>query len=150
MSSRCNVVPGAIDTEIEIGMTMPFSGSVATFGPRLRLSPSRMINEKGGVNGRKISLIAFGVAFSLPKTVEQGLPQERCIAKTSAAAAADCREFRRPAINGARHNVTRAFGAVAWGDRPGQVIDSATEILQFPNTPGSKPVRLCVGKAPEI
>jgi hypothetical protein len=75
--------------------------------------------RKVGVNGRMINLIAFGDAFGLPKIIEQaaGLPQERSIAKASAANAAECHAFRRAGINGAWHNVARAFGAVARRDR---------------------------------
>jgi branched-chain amino acid transport system substrate-binding protein len=31
----------------------------------------KMINEKGGVNGRKLNLISLDDSYSAPKTVEQ-------------------------------------------------------------------------------
>jgi len=68
-----NYGPGVTDTEIKIGQTMPFSGPASSFGLNGKVTAAyfRMINEKGGVNGRKINLIALDDAFSPPKTVEQ-------------------------------------------------------------------------------
>ncbi|MGJ4892355.1 ABC transporter substrate-binding protein [Bradyrhizobium sp. HKCCYLRH3099] len=64
---------GATDTEIKIGQTNPSSGPASTFGAigRAEAAYIRMINEQGGVNGRKISLIQYDDAYSPPKTVEQ-------------------------------------------------------------------------------
>jgi ABC-type branched-subunit amino acid transport system substrate-binding protein len=65
--------PGASDTEIKIGQTMPYSGPLSTQGTigRTELAYFAMINEQGGVNGRKITLLSFDDAYSPPKTVEQ-------------------------------------------------------------------------------
>ncbi|MGJ5178857.1 ABC transporter substrate-binding protein [Bradyrhizobium oligotrophicum] len=64
---------GATDTEIKIGQTNPSSGPASTFGAigRAEAAYIRMINEQGGVNGRKINLIQYDDAYSPPKTVEQ-------------------------------------------------------------------------------
>ncbi len=65
--------PGATDTEIKIGQTVPFSGpasAYATIG-KAQAAYIKMINEQGGVNGRKINLIQYDDAYSPPKTVEQ-------------------------------------------------------------------------------
>src|SRR6185295_10992752 len=65
--------PGAGDTEIKIGQTMPYSGpasAYATIG-KVEAAYFRMINEQGGINGRKINLIAYDDAYNPPKTVEQ-------------------------------------------------------------------------------
>ncbi|CCD85374.1 putative branched-chain amino acid ABC transporter, periplasmic binding protein [Bradyrhizobium sp. ORS 285] len=64
---------GATDTEIKIGQTNPTSGPASTFGAigRAEAAYIRMINEQGGVNGRKINLIQYDDAYSPPKTVEQ-------------------------------------------------------------------------------
>jgi len=65
--------PGASDTEIRIGQTMPYSGplsSVAVIG-KTEAAYFRMINARGGVNGRKINLISYDDAATPPKTVEQ-------------------------------------------------------------------------------
>jgi len=64
---------GATDTEIKIGQTNPFSGpasSYATIG-KTQAAYIKMINDQGGVNGRKINLIQYDDAYSPPKTVEQ-------------------------------------------------------------------------------
>src|SRR3974390_3268423 len=65
--------PGATDTEIKIGQTVPFSGpasAYATIG-KAEAAYFNMINEQGGVNGRKINLIQYDHAYNPPKTVEQ-------------------------------------------------------------------------------
>jgi ABC-type branched-subunit amino acid transport system substrate-binding protein len=64
---------GATDTEIKIGQTNPFSGpasAYATIG-KTQAAYIKMINDEGGVNGRKINLIQYDDAYSPPKTVEQ-------------------------------------------------------------------------------
>jgi ABC-type branched-subunit amino acid transport system substrate-binding protein len=64
---------GATDTEIKIGQTVPFSGpasAYATIG-KAQAAYIRMVNDQGGVNGRKINLIQYDDAYSPPKTVEQ-------------------------------------------------------------------------------
>src|SRR5436309_12611537 len=64
---------GATDTEIKIGQTNPFSGpasAYATIG-KTQAAYMKMINDQGGVNGRKINLIQYDDAYSPPKTVEQ-------------------------------------------------------------------------------
>src|SRR5256885_3601955 len=64
---------GATDTEIKIGQTNPFSGpasSYATIG-KTQAAYMKMINDQGGVNGRKINLIQYDDAYSPPKAVEQ-------------------------------------------------------------------------------
>jgi branched-chain amino acid transport system substrate-binding protein len=65
--------PGASDTEIRIGQTMPYSGpasAISVIG-KVQAAYFRMINERGGVNGRKIKLISYDDAGTPPKTVEQ-------------------------------------------------------------------------------
>lgn len=65
--------PGASDTEIKIGQTVPFSGpasAYATIG-KTQAAYMKMINDQGGVNGRKINLIQYDDAYSPPKAVEQ-------------------------------------------------------------------------------
>ncbi len=64
---------GASDTEIKIGQTVPFSGpasAYATIG-KAQAAYIKMINDQGGVNGRKINLIQYDDAYSPPKAVEQ-------------------------------------------------------------------------------
>jgi len=64
---------GATDTEIKVGQTVPFSGpasAYATIG-KAQAAYIKMINDQGGVNGRKIDLIQYDDAYSPPKAVEQ-------------------------------------------------------------------------------
>ena len=64
---------GVSDTEIKIGQTMPHSGPVSIYGimGRVHAAYFEMLNEKGGINGRKIKFITADDAFQPPKTVEQ-------------------------------------------------------------------------------
>jgi branched-chain amino acid transport system substrate-binding protein len=64
---------GASDTEIKLGQTMPYSGPVSAFATlgRAEVAYYQMINDHGGVNGRKITMLSLDDGFSPPKTVEQ-------------------------------------------------------------------------------
>jgi branched-chain amino acid transport system substrate-binding protein len=65
--------PGVTDSEIKIGQTMPYSGpvSAASVIGNVELAYFRMLNEQGGINGRRVSLMSLDDAFSPPKTLEQ-------------------------------------------------------------------------------
>jgi branched-chain amino acid transport system substrate-binding protein len=65
--------PGASDTEIKLGQTVPYSGPASAFSSygRLMTGYFQMINAAGGINGRKINLISLDNAFSPPKAIEQ-------------------------------------------------------------------------------
>ncbi|OIQ69132.1 leucine-, isoleucine-, valine-, threonine-, and alanine-binding protein precursor [mine drainage metagenome] len=65
--------PGATDTEIKIGQTVPFSGPASAYASigKTQAAYFNMINEQGGMNGRKINLIQYDDAYSPPKAVEQ-------------------------------------------------------------------------------
>src|ERR1700684_103073 len=64
---------GATDTEIKIGQTLPFSGPASAYASigKTQAAYFNMINEQGGVNGRKINLIQYDDSYSPPKAVEQ-------------------------------------------------------------------------------
>ena len=65
--------PGVTDTEIKIGQTVPYSGPASAFSSygRVMTGYFQMLNEKGGINGRKVNLISRDNAFSPPKAIEQ-------------------------------------------------------------------------------
>ena len=65
--------PGITDTEIKIGQTMPYTGPVTAFSTlgKGEIAYFKMINEHGGVNGRKLNLISLDDGYAPPKTVEQ-------------------------------------------------------------------------------
>jgi branched-chain amino acid transport system substrate-binding protein len=72
-SARADNAPGVTDTEIKIGQTMPYSGPASAYGVigRTEAAYFKMINDQGGINGRKINFISLDDAYSPPKTVEQ-------------------------------------------------------------------------------
>ena len=64
--------PGVSDTEIKLGNTMPYSGPTSPYGAMGRSEAAyfRMVNDQGGINGRKINFISRDDASSPPKTLE--------------------------------------------------------------------------------
>jgi branched-chain amino acid transport system substrate-binding protein len=64
---------GVTDTEIKIGNVMPYSGPASAFAVigRTEAAYFRMINEQGGINGRKINFVSYDDGYSPPKTIEQ-------------------------------------------------------------------------------
>src|SRR5437870_3937994 len=64
---------GVTDTEIKIGNTIPYSGPASAYGVIGKTVSAyfKMVNDKGGINGRKINFISYDDAYSPPKTVEQ-------------------------------------------------------------------------------
>src|SRR5258707_8371830 len=64
---------GVTDTEIKIGNIMPYSGPASAYGiiGKTMSAYFRMVNDNGGVNGRKINFFSYDDAYSPPKTVEQ-------------------------------------------------------------------------------
>ena len=64
--------PGASDTEIKIGNTMPYSGPASGYSAigKSLSAYFAIINDQGGINGRKINFISRDDAYSPPKTVE--------------------------------------------------------------------------------
>src|ERR1700679_1382157 len=65
--------PGITDTEIKIGQPMPYSGPASAYGVIGKADAAyfKMINEAGGINGRKLNLLSLDDGYSPPKTVEQ-------------------------------------------------------------------------------
>ncbi len=64
---------GASDTEIKLGNIMPYSGPASAYGVIGKIEETyfKMINEQGGINGRKITFISYDDGYSPPKAVEQ-------------------------------------------------------------------------------
>src|SRR5246127_5244513 len=65
--------PGATDTEIKIGNIEAYSGPASAYGVIGKTEEAyfKMINDQGGINGRKINFISYDDGYSPPKTVEQ-------------------------------------------------------------------------------
>ena len=57
--------PGATDTEIKIGNIMPYSGPASAYGVIGKTEEAyfKMINDEGGINGRKINFITYDDAY---------------------------------------------------------------------------------------
>ncbi|MBR1256354.1 ABC transporter substrate-binding protein [Bradyrhizobium sp. AUGA SZCCT0240] len=65
--------PGASDSEIKIGQTHSYSGPASAFSvsARVALAYYRMLNDRGGINGRRVTMISLDDAYNPSKTVEQ-------------------------------------------------------------------------------
>jgi len=65
--------PGVTDSEIKVGQTMPYSGPASAYGAGglAELAYFKMLNDQGGIFGRKITLISLDDGYSPPRTVEQ-------------------------------------------------------------------------------
>jgi branched-chain amino acid transport system substrate-binding protein len=64
---------GVTDTTIKIGNIMPYSGPASAYAAigKTEAAYFKMINDQGGINGRKIDFVTYDDGFSPPKTVEQ-------------------------------------------------------------------------------
>src|SRR5450631_4922394 len=64
---------GVTATEIKVGQTMPYSGPVSAFGAlgKSEVAYFKMVNDRGGINGRMVNLISLDDGYVPPKTVEQ-------------------------------------------------------------------------------
>jgi len=64
---------GASDTEIKIGNIMPYSGPASAYGVigKIEAAYFNMLNEQGGINGRKVTFVTYDDGYSPPKAVEQ-------------------------------------------------------------------------------
>ena len=67
-----NYGPGVTDAEIKIGNTVPYSGPASSYGTigKAQAAYWKMLNEQGGINGRKVNFISYDDAYTPPKTVE--------------------------------------------------------------------------------
>jgi branched-chain amino acid transport system substrate-binding protein len=64
--------PGVTDREIKLGTSAPYSGPASGFGVygQAQTAYFKMVNDQGGINGRKINLISLDNAYNPPKTLE--------------------------------------------------------------------------------
>src|SRR5579864_2709171 len=67
-----NYGPGVTDSEIKIGNTGPYSGPASSYSavPKAQVAYWKMINDQGGINGRKINFLSYDDGYTPPKTVE--------------------------------------------------------------------------------
>ena len=86
--------PGVTATKIKLGNTAPYSGPASSYGTiaRSALAYFEMVNDKGGIHGRKVEVISLDDSFSPPKAVEQ----TRKLVEGEEASQSSCRWDRRP------------------------------------------------------
>jgi branched-chain amino acid transport system substrate-binding protein len=113
--------PGVTDTEIKIGQTMPYSGPASAYSTTGKAEAAyfKMINDQGGVNGRKITLLSLDDGYSPPKTVEQTrrlVEQEQVLLIfSSLGTAANSAIYKYLNINSVPHLFFHS-AALKWGD----------------------------------
>jgi branched-chain amino acid transport system substrate-binding protein len=146
--------PGATDTEIKLGQTMPYSGPASAYGAigKAELAYFQMINEQGGINGRQVKLISLDDGYSPPRAVEQvrKLVEEDQVLALFQTLGTPSNTAIHKYINAKKvPHLFLATGATKWGDpknfpwtigfQPSYQIESriyATYILK--NKPGAK------------
>ncbi|MDO9712400.1 ABC transporter substrate-binding protein [Paracraurococcus lichenis] len=71
--ARAADTTGITETEIRIGNTASYSGPASAYGTIARTEAAyfRMVNDQGGIAGRKIAFLSYDDGYSPPKTVEQ-------------------------------------------------------------------------------
>lgn len=72
VSAKAGDAPGVTSSEIKIGGVFPMSGPASSIGVVAKgvAAYVQFINDRGGINGRKINYIAYDDAYSPPKAVE--------------------------------------------------------------------------------
>ncbi len=120
LAQRANP-PGVTDTEIKIGQTMPYSGPASAYGTigRVELAYLAMINQQGGINGRRVTMLSLDDALSPPKTVEQTrrlVEQEKVLLMFSTLGTPTSMSVRKYLNANKVPQLFIASGATAWGD----------------------------------
>jgi len=113
--------PGVTDTEIKIGQTMPYSGPASAYGAigKSEAAYLAMINEQGGVNGRKLDLVSLDDGYSPPKTFEQTrrLIEQENVALIFSSLGTPTGVVVRKYLNDKKvPQLFQASGATFWGD----------------------------------
>jgi len=72
LPARAENAPGVTESEILFGQTMPYSGPASSYGTIGKAADAyfRMINDQGGINGRKLRMLSLDDGYLPPKTVE--------------------------------------------------------------------------------
>jgi branched-chain amino acid transport system substrate-binding protein len=112
---------GASDSEIKIGHTCPYSGPASAYGVNGKAIVAfwDMINDTGGINGRKITFLTRDDGYSPPKTVElirQLVEQEKVLCTHNTLGTA-CNTAIQKYMNQKKvPQLYVATGASKWGD----------------------------------
>jgi ABC-type branched-subunit amino acid transport system substrate-binding protein len=113
--------PGASATEIKLGQTMPYSGPASAYGTigKVEQAYFKMINDNGGINGRKVNLISLDDGYSPPKTVEQvrRLVEQDEVLALYQTLGTPCNSAIHKYVNAKKvPHLLLATGATKWGD----------------------------------
>jgi branched-chain amino acid transport system substrate-binding protein len=113
--------PGVSDTEIKIGQTMPYSGPASAYASvgLAEAAYYKMLNERGGINGRKINLISLDDGYSPPRTVEQTrrlVEDEQVLAIVGSLGTAANSSIQKYLNQRKVPHVFLSTGATKWGD----------------------------------
>jgi branched-chain amino acid transport system substrate-binding protein len=132
-SARAASMPGVTATEVKIGNTMPYSGPASSYSVigRTESAYFKMVNDQGGVAGRKINFISLDDGYSPPKTVEdiRQLVEEDQVAFCFQDLGTPCNSAIAPYLN--MKKIPQLFvgsGASKWSD-----------VKKFPWTMGWQP-----------
>jgi branched-chain amino acid transport system substrate-binding protein len=113
--------PGVGDHEIKLGQTMPYSGPASAYGSvgLAEAAYIRMLNEHGGINGRKINLVSLDDGYSPPRTVEQTrrlIEDEQVLAIVGSLGTAANSAIQKYLNQRKVPHVFLSTGATKWGD----------------------------------
>ena len=119
--AQAKQAPGVTANEILIGQTMPYSGPASGYAPigKVEVAYIDMINDGGGINGRKIRLLSLDDGYSPPKTVEQTrkLVEEEGVACIFQQLGTPCAMATRKYLNAKKvPQIFIASGATGFGD----------------------------------
>src|SRR5882672_12558126 len=114
---------GASDAEIKLGNTNPYSGPASSYGTIGRTLQAywQMVNDRGGINGRKINFISLDDGFQPPKTVEQVrrlVEQDQVLALFQTLGTAPNSAVHKYVNTKKVPHLFVATGATKWGDPP--------------------------------
>ena len=116
--------PGATDQEIKIGNIMPYSGPASAYGAIGKAAAGyyQMINDQGGVNGRKINFVSLDDGYSPPKTLEQArklVEQDNVLALVTTLGTPTNSAIHKYMNQRKVPHLFIATGATKWGDPKG-------------------------------
>lgn len=133
--------PGATDSEIKLGQTIIYSGPLSHFGisGRVFVAYFTMVNEKGGINGRKINVLSLDDAYSPPKTVEvtRRLVEEEKVLAMTGSQCVPCQTAVRKYLNASK--VPQLFG-----------LGSSEELEDYKTSPWTVPLAFAYAIEAEI
>ena len=114
--------PGASDSEIKLGQTLPYSGPVSVLSGvgKSQTAYFRSLNQtQGGINGRKLALVSLDDGYSPPKTIEltrQLVENDKVLAIVNTVGTATNRTIHRYLNQKKVPQLLILTGAAQWND----------------------------------